>query len=418
LNGGGGLALFGNATTLTNCIISGNTGNNDGVGLWTSDSTGRSGATTLTNCTVSGNSTDLGRGGGLANASYQGRASMLTLANCTVSDNSAFEGGGVFNSTGSTTLITSNSILARNSATSSPDVMGALKSQGYNLIGDGNGGNGYTSTDQIGTQASPIDPRLGMLQDNGGPTQTMALLPGSPALNAGDPAQLGQADQRGVVRSGGVDIGAYQASASAFVLTAPATIVAGTPFNVTVTAVDPFGQTALGYTGGVAFTSADPYGATLPATYTFLASDYGTHTFIAGATLYTAGTGNVTATDMEKGSITGSVSIAITPAAADHLVFLQQPANTAAGQTITPAVLVAVVDPYGNLVTSDNSDTITLALGTNPSGSTLSGTLTLTVSGGLAAFSDLSIDVASDDYTLQATMTGVQGAQSSAFDIT
>jgi hypothetical protein len=48
----------------------------------------------------------------------------------------------------------------------------------------------------------------------------MALLPGSPALNAGDPNQLGTADQRGVLRTGGVNIGAYQASASAFVLTA------------------------------------------------------------------------------------------------------------------------------------------------------------------------------------------------------
>ena len=94
--------------------------------------------------------------------------------------------------------------------------MGALKSNGYNLIGDGSGGTGLVTGNgnQVGTAASPIDPLLGLLQDNGGPTFTMALLPGSPALNNGDPAQLGQADQRGVVRSGGVNIGAYQASAS------------------------------------------------------------------------------------------------------------------------------------------------------------------------------------------------------------
>jgi hypothetical protein len=60
-----------------------------------------------------------------------------------------------------------------------------------------------------------IDPMLGPLQNNGGPTETMAVLAGSPALNAGDPSQLGVADQRGVVRDGGVNIGAYQASASA-----------------------------------------------------------------------------------------------------------------------------------------------------------------------------------------------------------
>jgi hypothetical protein len=75
----------------------------------------------------------------------------------------------------------------------------------------------------VGTAASPIDPRLGPLQDNGGPTQTMALLSGSPALNAGDPTQRGATDQRGVVRAGGVNIGAYQDSGSALILIDPAT---------------------------------------------------------------------------------------------------------------------------------------------------------------------------------------------------
>ena len=52
-------------------------------------------------------------------------------------------------------------------------------------------------------------PLLGPLQDNGGPTETMALLPGSPALNASDPNEIGNTDQRGVIRTGGVNIGAY-----------------------------------------------------------------------------------------------------------------------------------------------------------------------------------------------------------------
>jgi hypothetical protein len=62
------------------------------------------------------------------------------------------------------------------------------------MIGDGSAGSGYAATDLVGTSASPIDPKLGMLQDNGGPTMSMALLPGSPALNAGDPAQLAELD--------------------------------------------------------------------------------------------------------------------------------------------------------------------------------------------------------------------------------
>jgi hypothetical protein len=426
--GGGGIDVYGGTATISASTldhndaidgqgVAGGTGGlGAGGGIFSVGSFGGA-SVNVTDCTVSDNSAvggpagDSGsvgaaQGGGL----FDDAGTTLTLKNSTVSGNSAQNGGGIYRA-GALNL--GNTIVAGNTAPTAPDLSGKLRSLGHNLIGDTSGGSGFDTTDLVN-----VDPLLGALQDNGGPTLTMALLVGSPALNAGDPTQLGVADQRGVVRSGGVNIGAYQASASAFVLTATATIVAGTPSDVTVTAVDPFGQTVLGYTGGVAFSSADPYGATLPAGYTFLVGDYGTHTFSAGATLYTAGTWNVTAADMGKGSITGSASISVTPAAADHLLFLQQPSDTAVGQTITPAVLVAVVDLYGNIVTSDNTDTITLTLGTNPTGGTLSGTLTLTVSGGIAAFSDLSIDVAGDGYILHATMIGMEGADSSAFRIT
>ena len=63
----------------------------------------------------------------------------------------------------------------------------------------------------LGTSASPIDARLGPLQNNGGPTLTHALLLGSPALDAGDPTLTGT-DQRGVSRPQGprADIGAFE----------------------------------------------------------------------------------------------------------------------------------------------------------------------------------------------------------------
>ena len=77
---------------------------------------------------------------------------------------------------------------------------------------------------------------------------------------------------------------------------------------------------------------------------------------------------------------------------------------------------MAVVDQFGNILTSDDSDTVTLTIGSNPSGGTLSGTLT--VSGGIATFSDLSINVAGDGYTLHATTTGLTDADSFAFSIT
>ena len=117
-------------------------------------------------------------------------------------------------------------------------------------------------------------------------------------------------------------------------------------------------------------------------------------------------------------AVTGATSFTVTPAAADHVLFLQQPTDTATGQTISP-VLVEVVDAFGNVETSDNSDTITLSLGTNPSGGTLSGTLTVTVVNGVATFSDLTIDLTGDGYTLHATVGGgLSDSDSDPFTIT
>jgi hypothetical protein len=192
-----------------------------------------------------------------------------------------------------------NSILAGNHGS---DLSGRLSSSGYNVIGDTTGGSGFAGTDLLN-----VDPRLGPLHDNGGPTPTMALLPGSPALNAGDTAQLGTADQRGVVRSGGVNVGAYQASASAFVLTVAGSPTAGVPFDLTVLAVDAFGQVAVGYTGTVTFSTDDPNGS-VPADYTFSADDGGAHTFAGGVTLYADGS-RVTATDTQQDSLTGSIIV-------------------------------------------------------------------------------------------------------------
>jgi hypothetical protein len=186
---------------------------------------------------------------------------------------------------------------------------------------------------------------LGSLGNYGGPTQTIPLLAGSPAVNAGDPALLGTADQRGVVRSGGVNIGAFQASASQFVVTTDAANpdIAGTFFDVTVTATDPYGNTDTNYGGTVHFTSADGQ-ATLPADYTFQPSDAGSVTFFGQTALSTAGTQDVTATDTVSG-ITGSafVSVQAAPAVALQVV---APASVPSGAPFD--VTVIAVDPYGN----------------------------------------------------------------------
>ncbi|HZE57649.1 MAG TPA: choice-of-anchor Q domain-containing protein [Chthoniobacterales bacterium] len=143
----------------------------------------------------------------------------LTLDNSTISGNSAglsSMGAGVFNEDGDgATMSVANTIIARNSAPAGPDIFGTFISRGYNVIGDTSGNSGATGTDFIN-----IDPLLGPLQDNGGPTATMALLPRSLAIDHGDPAFDPNTfapplttDQRGSLRvdNARLDIGAYEA---------------------------------------------------------------------------------------------------------------------------------------------------------------------------------------------------------------
>jgi hypothetical protein len=409
-SGGGisNLAFVGATVTITSSTLSGNSAIGAATGVEGGGGAISNAATlTVTNCTLSGNSSG-GFGGG---AIYS--FGTVTLTSSTLSGNSAFGGGFAGGTAGGGirggVTHSRNSIIAGNTAPTAPDLAGDLGSQGYNLIGNSQGGSGFDATDLLN-----VNPLLGPLQDNGGPTQTTALVAGSPALNAGDPGQLGTTDQRGVVRRGGVNIGAYQASAASLVFIGPGTVIAGQPFALTVGAVDPYGRSAVGYHGTVHFAASN--GAT--ADYSFTAADQGQHTF-SGLVLRRAGTMGITGTDLANPAVSGSTSFTVMPAAADHLLFLQQPTDTAAGRTITPAVIVAVVDAFGNIETGDNSDTVTLSLGVNPSGGTLSGTRTVTVSGGIATFSDLAIDRAGMGYTLHATVgVGLPDSDSDAFTIT
>ncbi len=102
-----------------------------------------------------------------------------------------------------------------------------------------------------------------------------------------------------------------------------------------------------------------------------------------------------------------------------ELSFVQGPSNTDAGAVITPAVKVAVEDANGNVETSDNTTQVTLAIGTNPAGGTLSGGSSVTVSAGIATFSGLSINTAGTGYTLTASSTPTYSpATSAAFNVT
>ncbi len=228
---GGGICSSG-LLTARDCTFSGNIAGNGGDGYLGTGGPGGSGAgvysassSWMTNCTLVGNTAGNGGSGGFGAVGGDGGngagiyAGSVTLINCTISrntngsggtgdtDGKAGAGGGVCSGGGGQVL---NTIVALNlnSRLLPDDVFGAFTSLGHNLVGDTNGSSGFGATGDV----LNVDPELGLLAHNGGPTFTCALLPGSPALDAGTAAGAPITDQRGVPRPQGlgVDIGAFE----------------------------------------------------------------------------------------------------------------------------------------------------------------------------------------------------------------
>ena len=183
---GGGVSNFSTGTVnVIRSTISDNDAR-DGGGVENHNS----GTVNVTNSTISGNSTFRGRAGGIGNFG----AGTVRVTNSTISSNQAIDGsgGGIFhNSTGLVTV--KSSLIALNISDLGPDAFGSFNSQGFNLVGKIDGAAGFnTVTDKKGTIAAPLDPKLNPagLQDNGGPTKTIALLCGSPAIDNGSSAGL------------------------------------------------------------------------------------------------------------------------------------------------------------------------------------------------------------------------------------
>jgi hypothetical protein len=185
---------LGNSTVSDNLIEPADYGDTYGGGIK------NDGALTVVNSTITRNRADEGAG--------IGNDGTLTVRNSTISGNQAAYVGGIWENIGGR-LDMRNTILALNSPR---DLKGGLNSSGYNLIGDTRGGYGFAATDLLN-----VDPLLGPLTDNGGPTPTMALLPGSPAIGAGDITGAPRWDQRGPgyarIVNGTIDIGAFEVQA-------------------------------------------------------------------------------------------------------------------------------------------------------------------------------------------------------------
>ncbi len=266
-----------NSTVASNHVVGGNgystsTGGigGDGVGGGIADQLLAATTVVITDSTIAGNSAESGtatgtatgpshaQGGGIAFAASNGTTLQLvnstvaentlesqgpdphslgggvdlfdgaaTFTNVTVADNTVgilqgssgtTQGGGIVAESAAVVNLV-NTLVALNSAATGLDYSGAVSSSSHNLIGNADGSSGFDAShgDLLGSTASPLDPHLGPLANNGGPTQTLALLPGSPALNAGDNNALsvtGPFDQRGSgfarVASGAIDIGAFE----------------------------------------------------------------------------------------------------------------------------------------------------------------------------------------------------------------
>jgi len=206
--GGGGIYNYG-ILTVNNSTVGANSGSDYGGGINNVSSL------TLNNSTVSGN-TISARGGGIYNALL---SFSMALNNSTISDNSASQGGGIYNDRVGTlrNTIVANSISGGDCfSNNSQSILNNISS----IIEDNSCG--FTGGS---------DPLLGPLADNGGPTQTHALLPDSPAIDAGNNVTCTTTDQRGVARpvdgdqngSAVCDIGAYEYNPplAAFVLLLP-----------------------------------------------------------------------------------------------------------------------------------------------------------------------------------------------------
>jgi len=202
--------IFSNgALTIIDSTISNNHSDNNGGGLWISGDMATL-TTTIIGSTFSGNSSD-NSGGGIFNL-----AGLTSIDHTTITDNEATGGfgDGVFSDASASTEVYS-SIIADNVGGADVETFGASSfvSQNYNLVGGGNANASFSLSDDI---INLPDAMLGSLANNGGPTETHALVAGSPAINAGDPSfsTPPDFDQRGIgfprIQFGRVDVGAYE----------------------------------------------------------------------------------------------------------------------------------------------------------------------------------------------------------------
>jgi hypothetical protein len=381
---GGGITNDGGNSTVSNCTLSSNSTTGDGGGIFN-----LGGILSLSNCTVSGNSAF--DGGGISNEPLTStQVSSLSLSNSTVASNTAGVGGGIDNFSGNG-MDAQNTIIANNNATSSaPDISGDLTEDivGHNLIGNTSGGSGFVASD-----LRNLNPLLGILQNNGGtnPTPTMALLPGSPAIDAGDNTGAPATDQRGFPRivNVTVDIGAFESRGFTITVASgnnqQATVNTAFASPLSATVSSPFGEPVQG--GVVTFTApSSGASATFPSGNMATIGPSGQASVAASANSVE---GNYAVTASGRGAtipasfnLTNGAVINLSPTTLPHAT-----AGVAYSQTLTANggsgpytfVLTAGALPAGFTLSSSG-----LLTGTNTQAATFNFTVKATDSGGFS----------------------------------
>jgi CSLREA domain-containing protein/uncharacterized repeat protein (TIGR01451 family) len=321
-----------------------------------------SGTLSMTNVTMSQNSSP-----NFGGAIVFGLPIPTSLTNVTIAGNSAApgEGGGVFDTsnmtTGSGATGVLNTIIADNTggdcadAGSSSQVPGTVD-PGHNLDSDSTCFKGDASTDTVG-----IDPRLGPPADNGGSVLTDALMPGSPAIDAGSGSGCPATDARGIARPQGTscDIGAYEFAAAALALTklAPANAVTGAAFAYTLTTTNsgpapstattvvdqlPANSTLFGATASQGTCSASGAPAKVTCSLGTLAKGAtATVSIVAAVSKAETATNTASATNDEGATATASADTAVTAPVA--------PAGARAPKATTGARVTAIGKHGGTL---------------------------------------------------------------------
>jgi len=357
---GGGIYSSG-SLTVNSSALSGNTAGANGGGAATA------GTSIFYDSTIASN-TAAGVGGGIANSG------VLSMPQSTVYGNAAVDGAGIENETAGT-LVMAQSTVSGNIASggSGGTVTNQSEAQGavtmLNSIVAGNTApNGDCVNCRLQASFNLFDIAaatllLGPLTNNGGFTDTLLPLAGSPAIgngsvalatNSGLPESLAN-DQRGTgylrIVNNSVDLGSSQynsgpaGSLASLVTGSP---IAGNALSLTLHTLTAAGNPDGTYAGTVQFASSDPH-AVLPANYTFMPSDNGTHVF--SVTLKSSGSQTITAADTMNSVLQATQTIVVSPAAAATVVVSTGSGQTALAESAFAIALSAKVsDGFGNSV--------------------------------------------------------------------